>query len=74
MGTSRGLNGVFLPLVMNPLGPFKYSRLPRSMRNADQNHGIDPKLIDIGINARILIGINRHWTLVEGVLNIMTDQ
>ncbi len=38
--------------------------------NADQNHGIDPKseLIDIGINARILIGIDRHWALIEGVL------
>ncbi len=40
--------------------------------NADQNHGIDPKclgidrhwseLIDIGINARILIGIDQHWS------------
>ncbi len=38
--------------------------------NADQNHGIDPKClsIDIGINARILIGIDRHWALIEGVL------
>ncbi len=33
--------------------------------NADQNHDIDLKLIDIGINARILIGIDRHWALIE---------
>ncbi len=50
--------------------------------NADQNHGIDPKclsipiiadqseLIDIGINARILSGIDRHWALIGGVLYV----
>ncbi len=26
------------------------------------------ELIDIGFNARILIGIDRHWALIEGVL------
>ncbi len=29
------------------------------------------EMIDIGINARILIGIDRHWALIEGVLLII---
>ncbi len=29
---------------------------------------INAEWIDIRINARILIGIDRHWTLIEGVL------
>ena len=53
------------------------SRLPRSMPYANQNYGIDPKclgidrhwskLIDTGINARILIDIDRHLALIKGV-------
>ncbi len=46
------------------------------MHNADQNHGIDPKYLSMpiianqcqSINARILIGIDWHWALIEGVL------
>ncbi len=33
--------------------------------NADQFRS---ELIDIGINARILINIDRHWALIEGAL------
>ena len=29
---------------------------------------LNAELIDIGINARILIGIDRHWALIDGVL------
>ena len=31
-------------------------------------------LIDLGINARILIGIDRHWALIEGVLQTRSSQ
>ena len=35
--------------------------LPQSLPNADQ-------FLSIPINARILIGTDRHWALIEGVL------
>ncbi len=37
--------------------------------NADHSS----ELIDIGINARILIGIDRYWALIEGVLVFMAN-
>ena len=40
--------------------------------NADM-YAIDQELIDIGINARILVGIDLHWTLIKGVLHIQID-
>ncbi len=32
--------------------------------------GIGSKLISIGMNTVILIGIDWHWTMIEGVLTI----
>ncbi len=39
------------------------------IRNASQSLSSALIGIDIGINARIFIGIDRHWALVEGVLS-----
>ena len=40
------------------------------MPNADQNYSIDPNVdqFRFRINAMILIAIDRHWALIEGVL------
>ncbi len=32
------------------------------------------ELIDIGINARVLIGIDKNWALIEGVLHNGHDE
>ena len=94
---SRWFNVLVLLHWINLLSAISHFVIPRSMPNADQNHGIDPKClsmpinssqcreesigidhywsksIDIGINARILIGIDQNWSLIKGVLWLSMD-